>query len=208
MNPLFTNDAIVLGLLMAVLAFVFYTSGKKTGFWARFYKVVPALLMCYFLPALLSWPLGWISGDTSNLYFVASRYLLPASLILLTLSTDFKAILKLGSKALIMFAAATLGIIIGGPIAHPPTLFLGFSSTMVPFAFAVGALIKKDFEGWLAPVLPWALFSGGILGIGILMGGAWAYEALTFGGYWAWDPVENMSLVPWLILVAFWLKSG
>lgn len=117
MNPLFTNDAIVLGLLMAVLAFVFYTSGKKTGFWARFYKVVPALLMCYFLPALLSWPLGWISGDTSNLYFVASRYLLPASLILLTLSTDFKAILKLGSKALIMFAAATLGIIIGGPIA-------------------------------------------------------------------------------------------
>ena len=85
---------------------------------------------------------------------------------------------------------------------HPPTLFLGFSSTVVPFAFAVGALIKKDFHGWLSPVLPWALFSGGILGIGILMGGAWAYEALTFGGYWAWDPVENMSLVPWLILVA------
>ncbi|MEY2949110.1 MAG: hypothetical protein RLZZ248_311 [Bacteroidota bacterium] len=85
---------------------------------------------------------------------------------------------------------------------HPPTLFLGFSSTVVPFAFAVGALIKKDFQGWLAPVLPWALFSGGILGIGILMGGAWAYEALTFGGYWAWDPVENMSLVPWIILVA------
>lgn len=85
---------------------------------------------------------------------------------------------------------------------HPPTLFLGFSSTVVPFAFAVGALIKKDYQGWLSPVLPWALFSGGILGIGILMGGAWAYEALTFGGYWAWDPVENMSLVPWLILVA------
>lgn len=84
MTPVFTNDAIVLGLLMAVLAFVFYTSGKKTGFWAQFYKVVPALLMCYFLPALLAWPLGWISGEQSNLYFVASRYLLPASLILLT----------------------------------------------------------------------------------------------------------------------------
>ena len=85
---------------------------------------------------------------------------------------------------------------------HPPTLFLGFASTVVPFAFAVGGLWTKDYKGWLKPVLPWALFSAAILGTGILMGGAWAYEALSFGGYWAWDPVENMSLVPWLILVA------
>lgn len=84
---------------------------------------------------------------------------------------------------------------------HPPTLFLGFASTVVPFAFAVAGLWKKDYKGWLRPVMPWALFSGAILGTGILMGGAWAYEALSFGGYWAWDPVENMSLVPWLILV-------
>lgn len=85
---------------------------------------------------------------------------------------------------------------------HPPTLFLGFASTAVPFAFAVAALWKKDYEGWIKPALPWALFSGMILGTGILMGGAWAYEALSFGGYWAWDPVENMSLVPWLTLIA------
>ncbi len=85
---------------------------------------------------------------------------------------------------------------------HPPTLFLGFASTAVPFAFVVAGLWKKDYQGWLKPALPWALFSGMILGTGILMGGAWAYEALSFGGYWAWDPVENLSLVPWLLLVA------
>jgi cytochrome c-type biogenesis protein CcmF len=85
---------------------------------------------------------------------------------------------------------------------HPPTLFLGFASTSIPFAFAMAGFMHKDHKGWLKPVLPWALFSGMILGTGILMGGAWAYEALSFGGYWAWDPVENMSLVPWLILIA------
>ncbi len=85
---------------------------------------------------------------------------------------------------------------------HPPTLFLGFASTVVPFCFAIAGLWTREHKAWLKPALPWALFSGAILGLGILMGGAWAYEALTFGGYWAWDPVENMSLVPWLVLVA------
>ena len=85
---------------------------------------------------------------------------------------------------------------------HPPTLFLGFASTTIPFLFAIAGLWLNDHKGWLKPVLPWALFSGAILGTGILMGGAWAYEALSFGGYWAWDPVENMSLVPWLTLIA------
>lgn len=85
---------------------------------------------------------------------------------------------------------------------HPPTLFLGFASTLVPFAYAVAGLWKNDHRAFLDKVLPWSLFSAAILGTGILMGGAWAYEALSFGGYWAWDPVENTSLVPWLILVA------
>ncbi len=85
---------------------------------------------------------------------------------------------------------------------HPPTLFLGFASTIVPFGFAVAGLWLRDHKAWLKPALGWALFSGTILGTGILMGGAWAYEALSFAGYWAWDPVENTSLVPWLILVA------
>ncbi|HLP39278.1 cytochrome c biogenesis protein CcsA [Lacibacter sp.] len=84
---------------------------------------------------------------------------------------------------------------------HPPVLFLGFASTIVPFAFAVAGLWKKDFGGWVLPARPWAIFSAGILGLGIMMGAAWAYESLTFGGYWAWDPVENASLVPWLIAI-------
>ncbi|NCU03943.1 MAG: cytochrome c biogenesis protein CcsA [Chitinophagaceae bacterium] len=84
---------------------------------------------------------------------------------------------------------------------HPPVLFLGFASTIVPFAFAIAGLWKKDYSGWVLPARPWAIFSAGILGLGIMMGAAWAYESLTFGGYWAWDPVENASLVPWLIAI-------
>lgn len=87
-------------------------------------------------------------------------------------------------------------------VIHPPTLFLGFASTSIPFVFAIAGLWLRQHTDWMKPALSWALFSGAILGTGILMGGAWAYEALNFGGYWAWDPVENMSLVPWLIMIA------
>ncbi len=84
---------------------------------------------------------------------------------------------------------------------HPPTLFLGFASTLVPFAYAIAGLWKGKLSEWQKPALPWTFFGIMILGTGILMGGAWAYEALTFGGFWAWDPVENASLVPWLTFV-------
>ena len=84
---------------------------------------------------------------------------------------------------------------------HPPVLFLGFASTIIPFAFAIAGMWKRSYGAWIQPALPWSLFSTGILGLGIMMGAAWAYESLTFGGYWAWDPVENASLVPWLVLV-------
>ncbi len=87
-------------------------------------------------------------------------------------------------------------------VIHPPVTFLGFASVSVPFSFAISGLLKTEYKNWLKPALPWVLFAVGILGVGILMGSAWAYEALTFGGYWAWDPVENMSLVPWIMLVA------
>ena len=87
-------------------------------------------------------------------------------------------------------------------VIHPPVLFLGFASTIVPFAYAMAGLWKKDYGGWVKQALPWSLFSVAILGLGIMMGGKWAYESLNFGGYWAWDPVENASLVPWLILIA------
>ncbi|HEY0680301.1 MAG TPA: cytochrome c biogenesis protein CcsA [Chitinophagaceae bacterium] len=87
-------------------------------------------------------------------------------------------------------------------VIHPPILFLGFASTLIPFAFAIAGLWKKDYGGWTRVAMPWSLFSAAILGTGIMLGAIWAYESLTFGGYWAWDPVENASLVPWLILVA------
>ncbi len=87
-------------------------------------------------------------------------------------------------------------------VIHPPVLFLGFASTIVPFAYAMAGLWKKEYTGWTKIALPWTLFSAGILGLGIMMGAAWAYESLTFGGFWAWDPVENASLVPWLVMVA------
>jgi uncharacterized membrane protein len=115
-EPLIVNDAIVFGLLMLAIASIFYTSSKTSGFWQKFYKVVPALLMCYLLPAIMS-TTGLIDPEVSQLYFVASRYLLPASLVLMTLSIDLKAIFNLGPKALIIFFTGTIGIIIGGPIA-------------------------------------------------------------------------------------------
>jgi len=116
MEPLITNDAVVLGILILILASVFYTSSLKSPFWTKFYKYIPALLLCYFIPSIFN-SLGIISGESSNLYFVASRYLLPASLVLLCLSIDMKGIIKLGPKAIIMFLAGTAGIVIGGPIA-------------------------------------------------------------------------------------------
>ena len=85
---------------------------------------------------------------------------------------------------------------------HPPTLFLGFALVIIPFTFAVAGLLTKDHKGWIKPAMPWAILCVSILGTGVLMGGAWAYEALSFGGFWAWDPVENSSLVPWLTLLA------
>ena len=117
MEPFFTNDAIVFGLLCLVLAGVFITSNSDHKGWRTFYRFVPPLFLCYFIPAILRWPLGLVSGDYSQTYFVASRYLLPASLIYLCLGIDLKGILNLGSKTLIMFLTASLGIIIGGPIA-------------------------------------------------------------------------------------------
>ncbi len=115
-TPLISNDAVVFGLLMATLAFVFATSASKNSFWVKFYTYVPTVLLCYFIPAVFN-STGLISGESSNLYKVASRYLLPASLVLFTISIDLKAILRLGPKALTMFLAGTVGIMLGGPIA-------------------------------------------------------------------------------------------
>ncbi len=114
--PIISNDAVVFGLLMATLAFVFASSASKRPFWVKFYTYVPTVLLCYFIPAVFN-SLGLISGESSGLYRVASRYLLPASLVLFTISIDLKGILKLGPKALTMFLAGTVGIMLGGPLA-------------------------------------------------------------------------------------------
>lgn len=87
-------------------------------------------------------------------------------------------------------------------VIHPPVLFLGFSATLLPFSFVIAGVWKRDYKSFIKPTVVSSLFAGGVLGLGIMMGGAWAYESLNFGGYWAWDPVENASLVPWLTLIA------
>jgi uncharacterized membrane protein len=115
-TPLITGDAAVLGLLAATLGLIFWTSGHPHPALQRFYRYVPSLLLCYFIPSLYN-TFGLIDGEASRLYFVASRFLLPATLVLLTISIDFQAILRLGPKALIMFLTGTVGIVLGGPAA-------------------------------------------------------------------------------------------
>lgn len=110
------NDAVILGLLAATLGAVFWTTRSPRPFWQGLYKYVPALVLCYFLPALYN-TFGLIDGEQSKLYFIASRYLLPATLVLLTLAIDLPATLRLGPKALIMFFTASLAVVIGGPVA-------------------------------------------------------------------------------------------
>jgi len=115
-HALITNDAVVLGLLMALLAFVFKTSSSDHPSLKKFYSIIPMLLLCYFLPSLLN-TFNIVDGEHSNLYFVASRYLLPACLILLTISVDLREIARLGYKPVVMFLTGTVGIILGGPLA-------------------------------------------------------------------------------------------
>jgi len=115
-TALIQNDAVIAGILLMILGLVFWTSNSGGPGWKKFYKFVPMLLLCYFLPSLLT-AFGLVDPGHSRLYFVASRYLLPASLVLLTISIDLNEVLKLGSKALIMFITGTVGVVLGGPIA-------------------------------------------------------------------------------------------
>ena len=111
-----TNDAIVFGILAVLLGLVFWTSSFERGFFKVFYRIFPPLLLCYFLPSMFT-TFGLFDPEQSNLYFVASRYLLPAALVLLTVSADLRATFRLGPKALIMFFTGTVGVMIGGPLA-------------------------------------------------------------------------------------------
>lgn len=116
MQTLITNDAIVFGLLIGIIAFTFYTSSLKSSFWQKFYQIIPSILVCYFVPGLLN-SFHIISGEESKLYAVASKFLLPACLVYFTISIDFQALKKLGPKALIVFLAGSLGVMVGGPVS-------------------------------------------------------------------------------------------
>jgi uncharacterized membrane protein len=127
-TALFTNDAVVLGMLAVILGLVFWTSARPDGFWKKFYGVVPAILLCYFIPAVLN-STGVIDGQASGLYPMARDYLLPSALVLLCIAIDFKAIVRLGPKAVIMFLVGTFGVMLGALVAfglmgaiHPETV--------------------------------------------------------------------------------------
>ena len=140
-EPLIKNDAVVFGILMGILSFVLLTSNSNHQNWKKFYKYFPALLLCYFIPSVFN-SLGIISGKDSNLYFVASRYLLPASLVLLTISVDLPAIKRLGSKAVIMFFTGTVGIVLGGPLS-----------------ILLASMIAPDLVGGQGPEAVWRGFA-------------------------------------------------
>jgi len=126
--PVITNDAVILGMLMAILGAVLWTASRQDGFWKKFYSYVPALLLCYLFPSLLN-TLGVIDGAASKLYPMARDYLLPSALVLLCVAIDFKAIVRLGPKAIIMFLTGTVGVMLGALVAfeamrviHPETV--------------------------------------------------------------------------------------
>ena len=115
-SPLITNDAVVCGIILSILALIFYTENLPHPFWRKFYTYCPKLLLCYLLPGVLN-TLGVFSSEESRLYFVASRYFLPASLVLLTIPVSIREIVRLGPKALGVFLAGTIGVVLGGPLA-------------------------------------------------------------------------------------------
>jgi uncharacterized membrane protein len=115
-SPFITNDAVVFGILLAILTLTFYTSSLKSKFWEWFYTFFPTILVCYFVPGLLN-SYGIISAETSQLDEFASKYLLPACLVYFTINIDFVALKKLGGKAVLVFLAGSLGVMVGGPLS-------------------------------------------------------------------------------------------
>jgi uncharacterized membrane protein len=182
-TPLITNDAVVFGLLMLILAAVFVTStSKKTG-WQKFYKYIPSVLLCYFIPSIFN-TLGIISGDESQLYFVASRYLLPTALVLLTISIDLKGIASLGKKAVIMFLTGTVGIVIGGPLA-----------------ILITSIFAPDIVGGVGPDAVWrgmATIAGSWIGGG-------ANQAAMFETFGASEDLFTTMITVDVIVANIWM---
>lgn len=173
-----------------ILGFILLSTSKKWEGRVMFsMAAIQAVLGTMLLGIVISWGTGFVKIGINPLLLTREVHDFPV-----LSSADYLSLIQgSGLNPLLQNYWMTI---------HPPTLFLGFALCSVPFAYAIGALWKNDYKPFLKEVLPWSLFAGAALGAGIIMGAIWAYEALNFGGYWAWDPVENMSLVPWLILIA------
>lgn len=173
-----------------ILGFILLKTAKKWEGRVMFsMAAIQAVLGTMLLGIVINWGTGFVKIGINPLLLTRDVYDFP-----FLSSADYLSLIQgSGLNPLLQNYWMTI---------HPPTLFLGFALCSVPFAYAVGALWKNDYKSFLKEVLPWGLITGAMLGAGIIMGAIWAYEALNFGGYWAWDPVENMSLVPWLILIA------
>ncbi|ELR71597.1 DUF819 domain-containing protein [Fulvivirga imtechensis AK7] len=184
-EPFFTNDAVIFGILMTLLAIIFKTAASKNPGWQKFYKVIPTILLCYFLPSLLN-TFGLVDAEESKLYFVASRYLLPACLVLLTLSVDLKEVIRLGPKALVMFFTATIGVVIGGPLA-----------------ILIVSAINPEFVGGIGPDAVWR---GMTTIAGSWIGGS-ANQAAMYELFQPTDTLFSVSITVDVIVAELWMAA-
>ncbi|MEO1099227.1 MAG: DUF819 family protein [Bacteroidota bacterium] len=184
-EPLLTNDAVIFGILMIILAAIFKTAASEHPFWKKFYTYVPIILLSYFLPSLLN-TFGIVDAEESQIYFVASRYLLPACLVLLTISVDLKEIIRLGPKSLIMFFTATIGIVLGGPAA-----------------IWIASLINPEFVGGIGPEAVWRGMS--------TIAGSWigggANQAAMYEVFKPSDELYSMSITVDIIVAEIWMAA-
>lgn len=208
--------AVIIGLFLMSR---YVKSGKSEAtFMLGFIPTVTFILVM--ISPLLKNPFAYIWSNTAYIdtKFLNSSLLNTPALqnFLLTDSNNQRTVLKFGEELInsIQYSGIQINqLLIQGkglnPMLenfwmqiHPPVLFLGFALAAVPFAYAVSSLIKNEYQTWIKETLPWVIATVLVLGLGIMIGGYWAYGVLGWGGYWAWDPVENSSLVPWIIAVA------
>lgn len=182
-EALLNNDAVIFGILLAILAFIFKTSSSDNPAWKKFYTYVPMLLLCYFVPSLLN-TFELVNADESKLYFVASRFLLPASLVLLTISIDLREVFRLGPKALIMFLTGSVGVIIGGPIA-----------------ILVTSMIAPDVVGGAGPEAVWR---GMTTIAGSWIGGG-ANQAAMYEIFEPSDPLYSVMITVDVLVAEVWM---
>jgi len=158
----------------------------------------------FVLWALITCSLGLVLMRLKHALTAPAMFFLNLPLVMLSLVTVMRGPFLLFPGGRIPLDGQGLNPLLQDPwmTIHPPVLFTGFSSLVAPFAIAMAALVKRDYDGWVKVVLPWSVFSLGILATGFIMGGVWAYKVLGWGGYWGWDPVENGSFIPWLSNIA------